>query len=302
MAVNSSNNSATTMALLQKMNDDKMPNLAHLPEKSIQEQKDQLSRMTVLSDARKKLYGNLMNTYGLMNNEVSSRNKDLTDKETLVRAYEKQIGKYKEKIHEKSDLDTNNLRLTKINTYYTQKYKAYFKLFQKIVVLCIMLIFIAVLRQRYIINSRLANVLATLVIAIGTFIIIPTILDLSARNNMVFDEYDFALDPTKRDDQSINPPQTKRQLWWEQLKKVGAWGGGKADDAVAAAQRAAGTMSGECVGPSCCTPSGLQYDSTTNSCKVEGYQNMKIAPLAYGEIGAETPQLIVPPNYKVYRG
>ena len=50
---------------------------------------------------------------------------------------------------------------------------------------------VVLLRQRYLLSGHVANIIGMIILFVGLFFIIPPLFDISARNNLVFDEYDF---------------------------------------------------------------------------------------------------------------
>ena len=121
------------------------------------------------------------------------------------------------------------------------------------------LILINLLRQRYIIPATASYVFAMIVVAVGGFFIVPASLDLSARNNLVINEYDFTFDPNSE----TNPPHhtgDKSDLgisgrWMNELEKY--------------KKQLKLLSEGDCLGPDCCKAPGLSFDKNTLTCKLD---------------------------------
>ena len=280
---------------LQNMEKQLYSNLETLPHTTNSIEKSKIvDKINMMSDSRIHLYQTLLSTHGLIKNTVTSEKEDVKDKMQLITTYEKQLDEMKNEMNNQKNLNINNLRLTEINTYYSQKYNAYFSLFKMIALFCIILIVVIFLRQRYIISPRIANVLAIIIIIGGSIYTIPKIFDLSARNNLVFDEYDFQLKPgtqgttTNSNGSGISLMELGLENIDEKSKKY-------AEDLKLIA-------SGDCVGPHCCTASGLKYDDKTNSCILEGFVSNKGEPLIGAPLNDNstiTKQLVMKrnPNY-----
>ena len=280
---------------LQNMEKQLYSNLEDLPKNNngANQQNQIIEKINMMSDSRVHLYENLLATYGLIKDNVSSETQDVKDKIALLQSHEQQLNDMKNHVNHRKMLNVNNLRLTEINTYYSQKYKAYFGIFKKIALLCIILIVVSVLRQRYLITPRIANILAIILILICGFLTVPSVFDLSARNNLVFDEYDFGLNPTvKHNGTTLSSMgsdfKNRIELGLEDLdantKKY-------AEDLKLIAE-------GDCVGPHCCTASGLKYDDTTNTCVVEQFTNRP--PLGYSVLNDPPTQLVGSQNPGLY--
>jgi hypothetical protein len=137
--------------------------------------------------------------------------------------------------------NANTIRMTQINTYYSKKYKAYSEIIKIIIFMCIPLLIITILTKRHILPSSVGTILGTILFIICLILIIPKIIDISYRNNMVFDQYDFSLDPSDPRLPSVNENRS------EVLE-----------------QEAASGLT--CSNASCCN-SGMSFDRVIGKCK-----------------------------------
>ena len=219
----------------------------------LERQKLIIDKINNMAETRINLFKNLSVINSLFSNNITSESATLQAKTKLLQTMEEELNRRKTQIRKDKNINIKNLRLTEINTYYSEKYKAYFGIFKKIVYICIALLIVTVLRQRYLINSNISHLLAIIVIVIGVFFIIPPLLDLYARNNMVFSEYDFTFDPNNIQ----NPPigDDEHDTSYIDIEKY------KKDLQLLA--------EGDCLGSSCCGP-GLEYDTKMEQCIISG--------------------------------
>ena len=292
---------------LQNMEKQLYSDLESVTQNDIDEQARLIDKINMMSSSRMHLFKNLVLTHDLIEDVISSKKEDVSDKIKLVHSYENQLNEMKNEINKREDLNVNNLRLTEINTYYSQKYNAYFQVFKKISLICILIIIIAVLRQRLMITPRTSNILAIITIIVACIMILPTLFDLSARNNMVFDEYDFTLEPPKKDNSTIN---IKNNINY--MKDMIDLGLSDINNETKSYDKNIQSYSdnlkllaeGDCVGPHCCTAAGLKYDDKTNSCAImENFEAMKKPQLPFGSLSdpdTYSKSLVMLPNSKFY--
>ena len=88
----------------------------------------------------------------------------------------------------------NERRMIEINTYYSEKYKAYGKLALKITYCLFPIIMINILLKYDMVPRSLGHILLSLIVGISGFYIFFDILSISFRDNINFDAYDWQYD------------------------------------------------------------------------------------------------------------
>ena len=161
------------------------------------------------------------------------------------------------------NININNLRLNEINTYYSQLYMAKFKIFRIIAIMCLPLILIGILKQRYLLTSNIASILAIIIIIIASFFIVPSILDIYNRDNMNYDEYNFPFNSSSTSNPKIDTTGTSTGTTT-----------GTSQDSVP-----------ECVGQECCTNIGLSYNDVNKKCIIQASQ-----PIMEGFLSGQSSQ------------
>ena len=234
--------------------------LAKLPPNSnFERQKLLIVQIDNINAQKVDLFKNLHALQTVMEHDFNTGTDDLRAKTELATIVDQQLAATRARMQRTRNENINNLRMTEINNYYSGKYSLYLKIFRYIIYTCVFLILITLLRQRYIIPASASNVLAMIVIAIGGFFVVTASLDLSARNNLVINEYDFTFDPHSE----TNPqhhPGGKNDLgiggrWLDELEKY------KKQIKLLA--------EGDCLGPDCCKAPGLSFDKETLACKLD---------------------------------
>ena len=131
----------------------------------------------------------------------------------------------------------DKLRLVEINTYYGKQYDAHKQIMKIVVIICIPVLILTILASKEIIPSRLNVLLSGIIIIIGAFIIGAKVIDLSNRDNMNYDEYNWYFN---KDDAPTNSSESSGSDPWA-------------------------TPTITCVGAECCYDNST-YDSVQNIC------------------------------------
>jgi len=226
------------------------------PNDNFQRQQLIVEQINQVSAEKIKLFKELYAINNLLQADVARGNDDLATRIELSKMVERQLEAAKERMQKTRNLNINNLRQTEINHYFSDRYRAFNNVFQNIVFICVALVIIAVLRRRYIVSSRTANLLAAVAILVGIGLVLPAFYDIDSRNNMVFSEYDFEFDPHS----SKNPSHDDSDVgiggaWLGEAEKY------KKDIKLLA--------EGECLGPECCKAPGLKYDVKHEVCVLD---------------------------------
>ena len=82
-------------------------------------------------------------------------------------------------------------RLVEINTYYGKQYNSHKQIMKTIVLICIPIIILTILGNKGLFPNTFAVLLISIIIIFGIFSLGYQIIDVSNRNNMNYDEYDW---------------------------------------------------------------------------------------------------------------
>jgi hypothetical protein len=89
----------------------------------------------------------------------------------------------------------NKMRMVEVNTYYSDKYRAQTSLIKLIIIVCVAFLLVVILMKKNLIPNQVAVVLLGGIILIGGILVTMTYLNISSRDNMVFDEFNWNADP-----------------------------------------------------------------------------------------------------------
>lgn len=143
----------------------------------------------------------------------------------------------------KEQIDSNNIRLTEINSHYSEEYKAYIELLKVIVLFSLCILILSILKSFIIIPDIILNSLMGLILASGIMYSLWLYYDISLRNRMNFSEYDWKFSKPKSSDVSFHKNEAD-------------------DNGMKSFSDSLGLG---CIGMECCSD-GMTYDSDLNKC------------------------------------
>lgn len=221
------------------------------PNANFQRQQSVLNQINTVSAQKIDLFKDLYATSTVLHEDITRGNDDLAARLELAKMVEQQLNDSKRRLQKSHNINVNNLRLTEINHYFSNRYRAFYFVFLNIILVCVALVIIATLRRRYILSSKVSNLVASVVIVVGLYFILPAMMDIGDRNNLVFSEYDFPFDPQA----DSNPGHSEGDA----ENAISSWSSKEMNELKL-------LSAGECLGPECCKAPGLVYDEKHEVC------------------------------------
>ena len=144
-----------------------------------------------LSATRVNLFNTLSSLFSISQDELSNSRKDVMDKIVVAKVMENQLTNMKTIMNEVQDIKNNKLRMVEINTYHGKRYQAHTDLMKLIIKICIVLFILIIINKRQLLPSSILNPLMLIVVGLGLFFVIRQVWDLSIRDNMNYDKYNY---------------------------------------------------------------------------------------------------------------
>lgn len=226
-----------------------------------------VKKINELSTMRMTMFQELDGMYRSMQGRVAQSRINLVDQLTVTGVMEKELNNAKKNLNLVQANKNNKMRLVEINTYYASKYKAQAGLMKMVIMICIPLLILAIVAKKGLIPQNISKVLIGVVIVVGGFMIIKEAINISSRNNMNFDEFDWTWNADAND-------PTVYEYNKEQLE-------GTSDDVEDDANSFAANLGIGCVESNCCAD-GTIYDEDKGQC-IEGFANGRPA-VSYVEV------------------
>ena len=155
------------------------------------EQEQIIKRINDLSSTRIQLFSSLKNLYQNSQENVNNLRNNLADKVIVAKVMEEQLNGLKTNINAIKDDKNNKLRMVEINTYFGKRYQAHTSVMKMVIIVCLLLLLITTISKGGYLPQSIINTLIVIILVIGSYLIIKKIYDISIRDNMNFDEYNW---------------------------------------------------------------------------------------------------------------
>jgi hypothetical protein len=204
-----------------------------------QEKENIIKKINDISIIRINLFNSLISTYSFYENNVLTSQTVLNNQITALKLADDQLKYLKIRMNEILGENKKNRRLIQINTYYGKQYDAYAQVMKYILLFCIPILILSILVNKKIITENIYNSSVIFILVISFIIIIFKLWDISLRDNMNFDEYNWRFTPPKTANSKVSTTDTTSSTINEEQEP--------------------------CVGSLCCSSSQI-YNDTLNLC------------------------------------
>jgi hypothetical protein len=242
---------------LQQIEQQFFTSLETNPNLSRQQQEEILDKINRITTMRLSLYNTLSGINNFFQNALQNSVGTLQQQVTAIAIVENELNQSKRRLELLETEKVNKIRLVQINNYYGDKYAEHSQLMKIVIFTLIPVIIITFLHNKSILPDIFYYILMIIVSLIGAVYFWYRFMSIIMRDNMVYDEYDWAFDPSKApsaSDSSEDPWGTNANI-------------------------------GICVGEFCCSE-GQVYDETLNLCVAgtdEGFVNNVLTKTQQGK-------------------
>jgi hypothetical protein len=229
---------------IKKLQDTEMKLYDSLESRSLNtdQQKQIIDRINQISQMRMNLYASLKDMVSYYQQDVSDSRNAMNNQMVSVDIIENELNDSKRRLNLLESQKNNKMRLVEINTFYGKQYDAHKEIMKVVVFICIPVLILTVLANKGILPPRINSLLIGIIIIIGLIIIGSKIIDISNRDNMNFDEYNWYFN---KDEAPTSSTETQAES------------DGSSDPWE--------TTTSTCVGAECCYDNST-YDETQNRC------------------------------------
>ena len=233
---------------LQKIEQQMFSQLENNPNMNSRQKEKILGKVKKISNMRMNLYQTMGGVNQFFKNALVSSQGTLREQTVAIQMIENQLNEYKKKL-EMLEMERNNkLRMTQINTYYGDRYAEHALMMKIIVATLIPIIILAVLHSKNIIPTNIYYGLVVVIAVIGGYFFWNVFVSILHRDNMDYQEYQWAFDPsgapTKSNSDFSGNPFTSSKI------------------------------SSGCTDSDCCAD-GTSYDSDEDQCVVDNFTTLE---------------------------
>jgi len=201
------------------------------------------SRISELESIKVKLLNQLMPLYTSFETNVSVSNDTLNKQILALKIIQDETDKTTRQINLLNAEKPDKIKLAGINSYYSKKYNSHKQIMKTIVLICIPIIILSILGNKGLIPNTIVVLLISTIIIFGVITIGYQIIDISNRDNMNFDAYDWKFNKSNAPEPTPEPV------------------GGEGD--INNPWNYAGLT---CVGADCCTDGSTMWDEISKKC------------------------------------
>lgn len=219
-----------------------------------------INKINELSEIRINMFREMNDMLKMAQSNVANNRVDLVDQITVTKVIENQLNNAKQNLSSLSNKKADKLRMVEINTYYSEKYKAQTELMKLIIYTCVPILIIIILNKKEMVPDSLTNYIILFISVIGAYFVISKIYDISMRDNMDFQKYDWKKTST------LNEGPTVYEYDMGEINNIGKDVSGYVDSL-----KNSSTKLG-CIDEGCCAK-GTVFDKDKNKC-VEAYSNI----------------------------
>jgi len=195
---------------LQKQ-EQELYNQLNNPSTSSEQKQIIINQINELSQIRFNLYGYTKDILsGVQQNSSISRDL-LSQQMVAINVIEEELNKNKIYLNAIDSQKQNQLRLVEINTYYGKRFKTFKQLMKTIVLFCIPIVILTYIYNIDLLPGRLYALIVIIIIIIALFIVGYQLIDISNRDNMNWDEYNWYFN--KNDIPTDNTTEPQDDPW-----------------------------------------------------------------------------------------
>jgi len=204
-----------------------------------EEQEEIVGKMNRISDMRINLYQTLSGVNNFFQGALSSSIGTLHQQTAAIGIIEDELNQSKKRLEVLENEKLNKIRLVEINDYYGEKYAEHSQLMKILIFTLVPIIILAILNNKGILPEKIYYILIGIISVIGSVFLWRRFASILMRDNMNYQEYNFAFDANAATTSTTSADQSDP---WATTSVVG-----------------------ECIGQACCS-SGQTWDVSLNQC------------------------------------
>ena len=189
----------TNLQTIQKKLFADLEKLAGSPEltsESIQTQiTDKFAQIDNLTKLRTNIFNTIKANYGITQSDYNIQRKSYAQQLVALQIIENDLINTSSKLRDSLLIRDNAERMVGVNNYYTRRYEAHADIMKNIVFYCGIIIFVIFLMKMGVIGDMISSLLIIAALCFGIIIVGKKVWDLSSRNNIDYDKYNFPFNP-----------------------------------------------------------------------------------------------------------
>jgi hypothetical protein len=162
----------------------------------VQEQiKSKLAHIDNLTQIRTNMFQTIKSNYNITQSDYNIQRKSYAQQLVALEIIENELKNTSQKLRDSILIRDNSERMVGINNYYTRRYEAHADIMKNVIFYCGIIIIVIFLMRMGFLSDEITSLLIIVSLSIGIIIIGGKVLDLSRRNNIDYDKYNFPFNP-----------------------------------------------------------------------------------------------------------
>lgn len=178
------------------------PNIA---EPGIQQQiNDKFAQIDNLTKLRTNIFETVKANYGITQSDFNIQRKSYAQQLVALNIIENDLTNTTNQLKKSMTIRDNAERMVGVNNYYTRRYESHADIMKHIIFYCGVIILAIFLMKMGVITDEITSLIIIIALSIGIIVVGKKVYDLSRRNNIDYDKYNFPFDITKVPDTTRN--------------------------------------------------------------------------------------------------
>jgi hypothetical protein len=178
------------------------PNIA---DAGIQQQiNDKFAQIDNLTKLRTNIFETVKANYGITQSDFNIQRRSYAQQLVALNIIENDLTNTTNQLKKSMTIRDNAERMVGVNNYYTRRYESHADIMKHIIFYCGVIILAIFLMKMGVVTDQMTSLIIIIALCIGIIVVGKKVYDLSRRNNIDYDKYNFPFDITKVPDTSRN--------------------------------------------------------------------------------------------------
>jgi hypothetical protein len=178
------------------------PNIA---DEGIQQQiNDKFAQIDNLTKLRTNIFETVKANYGITQSDFNIQRRSYAQQLVALNIIENDLTNTTNQLKKSMTIRDNAERMVGVNNYYTRRYESHADIMKHIIFYCGIIILAIFLMKMGVVTEEITSLIIIIALCIGIIVVGKKVYDLSRRNNIDYDKYNFPFDITKVPDTTRN--------------------------------------------------------------------------------------------------
>jgi len=156
---------------------------------------DKFAQIDNLTALRTNMFETIKLNYNITQSDYNIQRKSYAQQLVALEIIENELNNTSRRLRESILIRDNSERMVGINNYYTRRYEAHADIMKNVIFYCGIIIIAIFLMKMGFISDEITSLIIIVAVSIGIIIVGGKVIDLSRRNNIDYDKYNFPFNP-----------------------------------------------------------------------------------------------------------